>query len=212
MNRTAKLFYVLWLFLLFSSVSAYTIDWAWDPEPRWLTGYDWGGSTFFGGIDRGDQFFGSTLLPFQYVNVEIRFDTSDTTLCARYERPGYAWVGTGLFLGSAWDVSIPGSPRRLNICFSEDVGSPIYDGWWNPDDSAHGNREYLWIMFSDYDGGSDYDNDNWGPALDVLYGAWLRVPSGRVRFESDPAVLALFHCDPSSVEPTTWSSIKRLYH
>ena len=202
---------LLFLVLLHSVVFAYSLDWAWDPEPRWLTGVDWGASTFFGGIDRGDNLFGSILLPSQYVDVEIHFDSSDTTICARYERPGYPWVGSGIFLGSAWDISNPASPRRLNVCFTENVDSGIYDGVWNPDSSDLGGREYLVIMLSDYNQGIDYDDDNFGLSADVLYGCWMRVPSGHVFFETDPAVLSIFHCDPSSVEPTTWGSIKTLF-
>ena len=42
---------------------------------------------------------------------------------------------------------------------------------WDPDDSYQGRREYLFIMMSDYDGtGTTYDNENWGPGADVIYG------------------------------------------
>ncbi|MFQ5632233.1 MAG: hypothetical protein ACE5I1_25970, partial [bacterium] len=37
-----------------------TLDWEWDPHPRWLTGVNWGGATFYGGLDYGKNFFGST--------------------------------------------------------------------------------------------------------------------------------------------------------
>ena len=66
-------------------------------------------------------------------------------------------------------------------------------------------------MLSDYNHGIDYDDDNFGPGSDVLYGCWLRVPEGRVFLETDPAVLSIFYCDPSSVETTTWGSIKTLF-
>jgi hypothetical protein len=211
MKHTAIASLVAFFLLMASTASAYTLDWAWDPEPRWLTGVDWGGSTFFGGIDRGAEFFGSTLLPSDYVDVEIHFDTSDTSLCATYLRPTYEWNGTGIFLGSAWDVSEPGNPRRLNICFVEWDESGIYDGLWGPDTTDVGGREYLYIMLSDYNEGVDYDDVNWGLGSDVLYGCWLRVPSDRVLYETDPAVLSLFYCDPSSVEPMTWGAVKRLY-
>ena len=211
MKIPVALMCLLFLVLPHSVALAYTLDWAWDPEPRWLTGVDWGASTFFGGIERGDGFFGSTVLPSQYVDVEIHFDSSDTTICARYERPSYILVGTGVFLGSAWDISNPGSPRRVNICFVENLDSGIYDGVWNPDSSDLGGRENLFIMLSDYNGGIDYDDYNFGPTADVLYGCWTRVPDGRVFLETDPAVLSIFHCDPSSVESTTWGSIKTLF-
>jgi hypothetical protein len=211
MKSETVLVFAALLVLTSSAASAYTLDWDWDPEPRWLTGVDYGGSTFFGGIDRGAEFFGSVLLPSQYVDVEIRFDSSDTTICARYDRPGYAWAGPGVFLGSAWDVSDPGNARRLNVCFVEWLDSGVYDGQWGPDTTDVGGREYLFIMLSDYNQGIYYDDDNWGPAADVLYGCWLKVSSGHVLYESDPAVLRLFYCDPSATEPATWGSIKAMY-
>lgn len=211
MRSESVLMFAALFVLTTSAASAYTLDWAWDPEPRWLVGVDWGGSTFFGGIDRGSEFFGSTLLPSQHVDVEIRFDTSETTICARYERPSYLWVGDGVFLGSAWDISNPGDPRRLNICMVEWIDSGIYDGQWDPDTTGTGGREYLFIMLSDYNEGADYDDVNIGLDADVVYGCWLRVASGHVLYESDPAVLTLFYCDPSATEPATWSSIKALY-
>ena len=194
--------------LVSTCLFAYTLDWTWDPEPRWLTGVDWEGSTFFGGIDRGSEFFGSTLDPSQYVDVEIRFDTSETTVCARYERPGYPHVGGGMFRGSAWDISDPGNPRRLNICFVEWTESTIYDSLWNPDTTDVGGREYLYIMLSDYNEGVDYDDVNFGPTADVLYGCWLRLRWGHAFFETDPAVLTIFHCEPSLTSPPTWGRIK----
>jgi hypothetical protein len=124
--------------------------------------------------------------------VEIHFDTSQSTICARYERPSYSWIGGGIFQGSAWDISDPWNPRRLNICFVEWVDSEIYDGTWNVDTTDVGGREYLFIMHSDYNEGVDYDDDNWGPGADVLYGCWLRVIPGHTFMETDPAVLTIF--------------------
>jgi hypothetical protein len=190
---------------------AYALDWDWQPEPRWLTGVDFGGDTFFGGICIGENFFGSTLGPDDYVDVEIRFDTSDSTICARYERPGYAHVGDGIFRGSAWDISDSGNPRRLNICMTEWVDSGIYDGVWNPDTSEVGGREYLFIMLSDYNEGVDYDDDNFGLDADVLYGCWLRLIPDHTLYETDPAVLTIYYCEPSATEPSTWGRIKSTF-
>lgn len=198
--------------LLTTPLYAYTLDWDWHPEPRWLTGVDCGCETFFGGICLGEDFFGTTLTPDQYVSVEIYFDSSDTTICARYERPSYWRVEDGIFLGSAWDISHPGNPRRLNICFVEWVDSGIYDGLWNPDTTEVGGREYLFIMLSDYNEGVGYDDyDNWGPGADVVYGCWLRLIPGHTHFESDPAVLAIYYCQPSRAEPTSWGRIKGIF-
>jgi hypothetical protein len=91
------------------------------------------------------------------------------------------------------------------------VDSGIFDGQWGPDTTYVGGREYLLIMLSDYNEGTDYDDINFGPTSDVIYGCWLRVPSDRVLYETDPATLTILYCDPSSVETTTWGSIKALY-
>ena len=199
------------LVFLVNPLYPYTLDWDWQPEPRWLTGVDVMCDTFFGGICLGENFFGSILTPDQYVSVEIRFDSSDTTICARYERPGYLWVGDGVFRGSAWDISDPGTPRRLNICLTEWVDSGICDGLWNPDTTDVGGREYLFIMLSDYNESIDYDNDNWGLDLDVVYGCWLRLIPGHALYESDPAVLTIYYCEPSRIEPAGWGRIKGLF-
>ncbi|MFH1844427.1 MAG: T9SS type A sorting domain-containing protein [bacterium] len=165
------------------------LSWEWSPDPRWLTGVDWGGSAFLGGIGFGREFFGSTLADSEYVEVLIRFDSTEITTCAVYDRnQSYEWAGTGTFPGSAYDISDPGNPRRLNICFTE---FDRLDGIWEPDTSALGAREYLFIMDGDYNEGADYDDENWGPDADVQYGAWLRVRDPYIFFETDPAELTL---------------------
>ncbi len=168
----------------------------WQNEPRWLSGVNWGGITFFGSIDRGRNFFGSTLADSQYVEVEIRFSNTETSLAQTYRRDlGYLASGVGTFPGSAWDVSDPQNPRRLNICFVEwedGSGAKPPNHQWDPDGSSLGGREYLFIMNSDYDGtGTTYNNVNYGPSADVLYALWPRLEAGRTLLESDPSFLRL---------------------
>lgn len=167
--------------------------WEWSPQPRWLGGQNWGGSTFYGSLDRGGNFFGSTLADTEYVEVEIRFDSNDTTLCQTYRRDlSYNAAGVGVFRGSAWDISDPNNPRRLNICFVEDNAQKPANQLWDPDTTSAGGREYLFIMLSDYDGtGTTYNNSNWGPAADVVYAWWPRLEPGHPFFETDPASLSI---------------------
>ena len=166
----------------------------WEGDPRWLTGVNWGGDIFFGGIGRGSDFLGSSLSDDDYVDVKIIFESTDTTWSQIYRRDmGYAAMGPGIFFGSAWDMSDEENPRRLNICVSEwDDGSGEHppNMIWNPDETSLGRREYLFIMNSDYDGtGTSYDDDNYGPSGDVLYGGWLKLYNGHSFLEADPSEL-----------------------
>jgi hypothetical protein len=169
------------------------LNWHWQPQPRWLTGVDWGGAIFFGGLDYGENLFGSTLTTEQYVDVEIRFSTIEPTNVATYRRDlSYAYGGVGTFPGTAWDISNPDSPRRLNMCIAEDNGTKDANLIWDPDTSAVGGREYLFIMNSDYDGtGTTYNETLNGTTADVLYIFWPRVRPDFSLFDSDPALLQI---------------------
>ena len=166
--------------------------WEWDPEPRWLSGFGYGLRTFFGSLGYGRYFFGSTLLDDQHVEVEIRFSASETTYCQTYRRDlGYPASGVGVFRGSAWDISDPNAPRRLNLCFVEDNDQKPANLTWDPDESSLGSREYLFVMASDYDGtGLTYQSTD-GRTADVLYAWWPRLETGHPFFESDPATLTI---------------------
>ncbi len=164
--------------------------WEWTGDPQWLIAH----ST---GIYIGADFLGSTLGNDDLVPVKIIFTTEDTTYCQTYRRDlGYAASGVGIFQGSAWDVSDAENPRRLNICFTEDSRYNVPNFLWDPDTSgspSNGGREYLLIMQSDYDGtGLTYNEENFGPTADVLFGGWLKVPYERTLYESDPAEINIF--------------------
>ena len=80
----------------------------WIGDPRWMSGVNFGGVTFFGSLSHGVGFFNSSILPEQYVPVEIRFSSvpAEQTLCHTYRRDqGYPASGVGTFPGSAWDIS-----------------------------------------------------------------------------------------------------------
>ncbi|MCA9787931.1 MAG: hypothetical protein KC488_15380, partial [Candidatus Cloacimonetes bacterium] len=164
-----------------------------DNSGRWLTGVAGGLELFFGGLGLGVNFFGSTLAPSDYtaVDVVLTADQNEWSNCQVYRRDmGYAANGIGTFPGKAFDMSDPANPRRLNICFVEndDPNDPsnTADGTWNPNGSSLGGREYLFIMDSDYNGGVDYDDDNWGPGADVQWAAWILLRSSQTGDCADP--------------------------
>ncbi|MEJ2635580.1 MAG: FlgD immunoglobulin-like domain containing protein, partial [Calditrichia bacterium] len=167
-------------------------DWISSGE-RWLSGMG-DLSTFYGGFDLGREFFGSTLTHGDYHSVEITFDPGLQTNCAVYRRDlGYQYSGTGIFYGAAYDISDSLNPRRVNIVFAEDHNIKPADLIWNPDTTGLGGREYLFIMDSDYDpvtaGG--YNDTNFGPDADVVWGGWTRVKPG-YSFLQEPADLYLY--------------------
>ena len=170
---------------------------------RYLTGVNAGGNSFFAGLMLGEEFFGSTCTPDQIVDVRIDFvnDQSQWTNCAVYERPGYALKGVGTFPGAAFDIADPDNPRRLNLCFVEQVDSNAPDNHWDPiaadvgDDL--GGREYLFIMASDYveDPTSIYGDDDpyWGPGADVIYALWPAPREGHTSDEEFSMTIHALH-------------------
>lgn len=166
-------------------------DWSWLPEDqRWLTGVNWGGQMFFGGVDIGQNFFGSTLEHEDLVTVKIVFDENMQTRSAVYLRnSGYGFTGIGTFPGAAYDISNPNSLRRLNIIFTEwddENGNKPPNNFWDPDTSSVAGREYLFVMASDYDsltaGGYDDTHDIF--FIDVQWILWAKVLPGREFLES----------------------------
>ncbi len=194
------------------------LTWRWENDPRWMTGRDVAGETFFGSVSRGRHFRGSTIGPDGDVPVEIILSESETTLAQVFRADeGWESVGVGTFPGAVYDVSDPDDPRRLNVCLTEDGREGPPNMTWDPSDAEDGKREYLWIMASDYDGtGETYaGNDIVADAddLDILYVWEGRVEPGRSFFETDPATLSFllaeirdFAAEPgdSAVE-LTWS-------
>jgi hypothetical protein len=152
-------------------------SYAWVGEggaARWLTGVDAGGTLLGGGVMFGMDFFGSTLGLPDMKTVEIRLtpNEADWSDARTYTRPGYGAADIGRFPGSAWDMTVV-PPRRLNVCFVENTNSgDTADLLWNPNNAGLGGRHYLFVMNSDYNGGVDYNDDNWGPGGDVLWAYW----------------------------------------
>jgi len=178
-------------------------DGGWDYQgSRWMSGTDWGGGAFFGGLDNGSNFFGSDLTAADYTDVEMRWagatdrsDTSAAGLAAAsmledptrwskavvYRRDlGYAVEATlGDVPFAAYDTwAVP--ERRLKICFVEDdrnaPANLLWDMGWDgsafPD--AVGAREYTFILNDDYDENyTDYLNGNLdGTYNNSMYAFW----------------------------------------
>ncbi len=165
---------------------------SWDyAGQRWVSGTNWGGSQFFGGMDLGINFFGSNLTAADYVPVQLRFvggtvaDTSEANGWSRgatYRRDlGYVYAGLGWLPFTAWDMSDPDNPRQLDISFIEDSANGnanhLWDMGWNGTSFADlGGREYIFIHNTSYSPGTFYDDNNWAPITNVLYAIW---PSAR---------------------------------
>ncbi len=166
------------------------------PTP-WLTGNDGGGEAFGASLALAEDLFGSNLSPADIVKVEIIFesDTSKQTLCQTF-RVDLGWdaAGVGTFPGSAWDVSDPLNPRRLNLCFAERSPFGNVNLQWDPTTDPD-SREFLQVMKSDYDSsGLTYAGINFrdnAPTLDILYGWWPVVAAGHTFFESEPCTLTI---------------------
>ncbi|MBN2416712.1 T9SS type A sorting domain-containing protein [bacterium] len=153
----------------------------WDSSgDRWITGFYWGGHALFGGMDTGEEFWGSTGVgPADYVNTRVDFWTAGShtadpvahpwSNASTYLRPGYGFNGVGVFPGAAYDVEDEATPRRLNVCFVE---YDAVDAFWDP---IVGQREYLFIMLSDYleDPSTLYNDDNNGLDADALFAMWV---------------------------------------
>ncbi len=178
------------------------LDAIWTGATQWMTGINRvGGEVFNGSIGKGTGFFGSNVADGNYVSVRIIFQTGapNQTLCQTFRRDlGYISAGVGTFPGQAWDISNPGSPRRLNICFVEDNNLAAANHIWDPNGvgaPTYGKREYVFIMLSSYDGtGTTYAgfNANSGASsMDVLYGWWPLVAAGHTFFENQPCTLSI---------------------
>lgn len=168
----------------------------WDFEGnRWVTGVNWGGQEFFGGLDIGANFFGSTLGAADLRPVQLVFQDQASVTANGYisdafvyhRDKGYAFQGIGKAPWAAYDMTDPENPRQLNIAFVEDDNASmangtnanlIWDMGWNPDSMAYGAngaREYMFIMNSDYNPDPAdplYSTGDIFSEFDVLYAIW----------------------------------------
>jgi hypothetical protein len=142
-----------------------------NPDP-FTAHVDWLMPFFGGDAGYGTDFFGSSLLApsalidsgfidsisYYYKTVEIRFSHTDTQKAYNYLRganrkdstlANYAYMDYYTVPFQVWDTK---NNRQLNAAFVENYQSSTYDSTWDPGTTADaGNREYLFILASDYD-------------------------------------------------------------
>ncbi len=134
---------------------------------RWISGYDWGGSQFYGGLDIGGKFWTSSKVMYNYIPVELRFtggqgsqipsEENGWSKGAVYRKDkNYMYAGTGWLPLTAWDVSDELNPVQLNVSFVEDSingnNNMIWDlGWDGQQFALQGGNEFLLISNSKYD-------------------------------------------------------------
>ena len=160
-------------------------------EEMWLMGVPVaGGEAFDNGIMYGMGLYGvSSVASFEAVDVDVIFSShpDSTSVAYVYSASNLGEpLGLGVFPGSVWDVSNPGNPRRLNVCFFETTDG---DYLWNPITASGMDLEYLLIMSTDYDASGEYYAEVDITTSDVQYFSWLRRRAGESWFSSEPAVL-----------------------
>lgn len=159
----------------------------------WLTGIDWGGDYFYGGIDYAEYFFGSALdpatMPDSFSAVEIRFSNVRTQRAYRYVRDlngDYSYGGYHEVPFTVWNLD---TDRQLNAAFVEWIGTDVVDFTWGPDGIVDlGGREFLTIFKSEYSGDNETDADvfydtvqivDQADSIDAMYFAWTALCCGR---------------------------------
>jgi hypothetical protein len=143
--------------------------WEWEGSTRPITGLDWGGSLFFGGVGILDEFWGNgtSLTEDDLVSVEIRWvedGAGQSGYCYRRDL-GYAFDGMHPDQNfEIWDITANPS-RQLDFAFVEwfnptDDAGQSADSIWNPGEQLNidgtynelGGREYWFILNSEYTG------------------------------------------------------------
>lgn len=165
-------------------------DWEWEGATRPITGVDWGGSSFFGGLGLLGEFWGSSLTAADLVTVEIRWLDDGTGQSAYCYRRDLGYTFDGLHPNQnfeVWDVTAD-PPRQLNFAFVEhfdlaDNDGQSADSIWNPGEQVNidgspntlGGREYFWIFDSEHTGVEDpaYTVEYGFEDADVIYAGWV---------------------------------------
>ena len=122
-------------------------------ENPWLTGHSWiSGTAFNNSVTYGLGIYGTSSIDANdAIDVELHLSENpdSTTNSMVFSSISFGQeLGVGTFPGSAWDVSDPDNPRRLNICFFENNNGNLL---WDPVSVNGMDLEYLIIMNSDYD-------------------------------------------------------------
>jgi hypothetical protein len=200
-------------------LAASAADWNYSGS-RWVSGTNWGGSLLFGGVDLGANFFGSTLGDADLVDIQTIWQDQADVTANGYASKGqtyrrdqgwpYPAGGIGELPFSAYDMTDPDNPRKVNVCFVEDANNGsanlIWDmGWDGSAFAALGGREYTFFMLSDYNEGADYNDTNWGPASDVVFAMWPSARGSHTYLEA-PFTMNFYVSKPMSIDSFTFST------
>ena len=160
-------------------------------EDPWLSGHSWiSGIAFNNGVTYGLGIYGASSIDINdAIDIELYLSENpdSTTNAMVFSSVSFGEeLGVGVFPGSAWDVSDPDNPRRLNICFFENNNGNLL---WDPLSVSGMDLEYVIIMDSDYDeSGQAYSGVDI-TVSDVQYFCWLKKSIGQEWFSSEPAKL-----------------------
>ena len=184
------MFKISWIFILASFLLARDLEVNFLSNDDWLSGRSWGGQAFYNSIDYGSAFIGSSSLEYfnaSDIDIHLSQHPDSVTHCWVYSSVNPELVlGMGTFPGTVYDVSNPNFSRRLNLIFFEEENGDLH---WNPESLSDGDREYLMVMYSDYDStGLIYEN-TLAYNQDVQYFCWLKRQIGSQWFQSEPASL-----------------------
>ena len=179
-------------FILCSIIFSRVLDVEFTSSNSWLAGHPWAsGIAFDNSITYGLGVYGvSSVDVNDVIDIELHFSESPDSISNSMVFSSYSFgaqLGIGTFPGTAWDVSDPSNPRRLNICFFERNDGNLL---WDPMSVNGMDLEYVLIMSSDYDDtGMMYDGVDITTA-DVQYFCWLKKRIGEDWFSSEPAFLS----------------------
>ncbi len=187
------------------------------PNATALDGYTDLGLPFFnGGAGYAADFPGSAIPTgdTNTHNVEIRFTGGpDGQFAYRYLRGGgiYAIQDYVPVPFTIWDTDLD---QQLAAGFLENSGSPTQDGKWNPDATANGEREVIWVFDSPYTGAapdSQYFNntdyqDLLGGLIPLRYVLWSHLVSASSVVDNGDKVVFTTSVPPTSNDYFTFST------
>jgi hypothetical protein len=157
---------------------------------QWFTGESQFALSFFnGGLGNMADFWGSTIGPADYLNVEIRFSKTQTQKAHDYLRggsPNYGYIGFFDVPFTVWDVTA-NPARQLNALIVENSGTYTFDSTWFPGKDGVASREYLIVMRSTYTGQPDPDYISQRPNAGGMDMQYLLVPKLRPSLDADTA-------------------------
>lgn len=169
---------------------------------RALTGVNWGGRAFFGGVDTGWYFWGGSLDSDadvdSFTTVEMRFDQTNTQMAYRYLRlqqadgsapaigRGYPYAGFHEVPFTVWDAinDVQLDVGYIEIGVTDAAGTLLdgsqqvatFDSTWAPSLAADlGGREYFFLLRRPYSDTpkAEFTQDAAMDVAPILYAGWV---------------------------------------